>query len=46
MLVQLSSAPTSRKRATVTWPPGAPGVSLKTVYSIGLRLIFDWRHYF
>jgi hypothetical protein len=21
-------------------------VSLKTVYSVGIRLIFDWRYYF
>ena len=27
-------------------PLGAPAPSLKTVYSIGVRLIFDWRHYF
>ena len=32
--------------STVTWPPGAPGVSLETIYSIGLRMIFDWRRYF
>ena len=32
--------------STVTWPPGAPGVKLETIYSIGLRMIFDWRRYF
>jgi len=30
----------------VNSPPGAPSPGLKTVYSIGLRLIFDWRRYF
>jgi hypothetical protein len=30
----------------VASPPGAANVPLKTVYSIGLRLIFDWRRYF
>lgn len=32
--------------AKVTSPQGAANVPLKTVYSIGLRLIFDWRRYF
>ena len=45
-LVQLFVGADVPQRATVTWPPGAPGVKLNTVYSIGLRLIFDWRHYF
>jgi hypothetical protein len=26
-------------------PPGAPPVSLRTVYSLGLRMVFDWRYY-
>ena len=30
----------------VASPAGAANVPLKTVYSIGLRLIFDWRRYF
>jgi hypothetical protein len=30
----------------VNLPAGAPNPGLKTVYSIGLRLIFDWRRYF
>ncbi len=29
----------------VVSPVGAPGVDLDTVYSVGLRLVFDWRHY-
>jgi len=29
----------------VVAPVGAPGVELDTVYSVGLRLVFDWRHY-
>jgi hypothetical protein len=27
-------------------PAGAPMPALQTVYSIGLRLVFDWRYYF
>ena len=27
-------------------PPGAPLPAMQTVYSIGLRLVFDWRYYF
>jgi hypothetical protein len=30
----------------VSAPPGAANVPLKTVYSIGLRLVFDWRRYY
>jgi hypothetical protein len=45
-LVQLFVGADVPHRTTVTWPPGAPGVKLDTVYSIGLRLIFDWRSYF
>jgi hypothetical protein len=26
-------------------PPGSPNVPLKSTYSIGIRGIFDWRHY-
>jgi hypothetical protein len=32
--------------AKVTYPAGAPGVSLERVYTFGLRAIFDWRRYF
>jgi hypothetical protein len=31
---------------SVTNPPGAPSVDLSTVYSLGLRMVFDWRYYF
>lgn len=31
---------------SVVLSPNAPDVDLDTAYSIGLRLIFDWRHYF
>ena len=30
----------------VVYPPGAPGADLDRVYSIGVRLTFDWRRYF
>ncbi|MBL8349664.1 MAG: hypothetical protein JNL87_05075 [Burkholderiaceae bacterium] len=46
VLVQLFAAADLPKATTVTWPPGAPGVRLETIYSIGLRLVFDWRRYF
>ena len=31
--------------ASVQSPPGAPPVDLRTVYSLGLRMVFDWRYY-
>lgn len=30
----------------VAYPPGAPGVDLDPVYSIGVRLVFEWRRYY
>jgi hypothetical protein len=46
VLVQLFAGADVPQSSTVTWPAGAPGAKLETVYSIGLRLIFDWRRYF
>jgi hypothetical protein len=46
VLVQVYVGADVPQSTTVTWPPGAPGVKLQTIYSIGVRLIFDWRHYF
>ena len=31
---------------SVKSPPGAPPVNLDTVYSLGLRMVFDWRYYY
>ena len=31
--------------ASIESPPGASPVDLDTVYSVGLRLVFDWRYY-
>jgi len=30
---------------SVDSPPGAPPVDLRTVWSLGLRMTFIWRHY-
>jgi len=46
VLIQLYASADVPKHTTVTFPVGAPGVKLETIYSIGLRLIFDWRRYF
>jgi len=46
VLIQLYAGAEIPNRAKVTWPPGAPGVKLENIYSIGVRFIFDWRHYF
>jgi hypothetical protein len=46
VLIQLFAGADVPKSTAVTWPLGAPGVKLETIYSIGLRLIFDWRRYF
>ena len=31
--------------ASVVSPPGAPSVDLRDVWSVGVRLVFDWRYY-
>jgi hypothetical protein len=33
-------------KTNVVYPPGAPDIDLDPVYSIGVRLVFDWRRYF
>jgi hypothetical protein len=46
VLVQLFAGADVPQKTTVTWPPGAAPVKFNTIYSIGIRVIFDWRHYF
>ena len=46
VLVQLFAGADVPRGGEVVSPAGDPAISLKTVYSVGLRLIFDWRHYF
>jgi hypothetical protein len=46
VLIQLFAGADVPRSSKVTWPPGAPGVKLDTIYSIGVRVIFDWRSYF
>ena len=46
VLFQLFAGADVPKHTAVTWPPGAPPVKLETIYSIGIRVIFDWRRYF
>ncbi len=41
----LALARASRQRG-VAYPPGAPGVNLDPVYSLGVRLVFEWRRYY
>ncbi len=46
VLIQLFVGADVPQSSKVTWPPGAPAAKLETIYSIGLRMIFDWRRYF
>jgi hypothetical protein len=47
VLIQLYGAADVPRSTSVTYPPGAAqGVKLETIYSIGVRVIFDWRRYF
>jgi hypothetical protein len=44
-IVQLYAGADVPKGVTVISPAGAATPHLKTIYSIGVRLILDWRHY-
>jgi hypothetical protein len=44
-MVQLFTGFTVPYSANVILPAGTPGVDLNTVWSIGLRLVLDWRYY-
>jgi len=46
VLVQLFAAADVPRGGSVSFPPGAPGPQLRTVWSLGLRLVFDWRYYY
>lgn len=45
VLFQLFAAADVPHSASVVSPAGSPTPDLNTVYSIGLRLVFDWRYY-
>jgi hypothetical protein len=46
VLFQLFASAEVPKHTTVTFPAGAPSVKLQTIYSIGFRVLFDWRRYY
>jgi hypothetical protein len=46
LIVQVFAGVDIPSSENVAYPPGAPGVDLDPVYSIGVRLVFDWRRYF
>jgi hypothetical protein len=46
LILQLFGGVDIPNNGNVIFPPGAPGVDLDPVYSIGVRLVFDWRRYF
>jgi hypothetical protein len=45
VLVQVFTALDLPHSADVVSPPGAPGVELHDIWSVGIRLVFDWRYY-
>ena len=45
LLFQLFAAADVPRSASVVSPAGAPVPDLRTVWSVGLRLVFDWRYY-
>ena len=46
VLVQLYAAADVPRGGSVRYPVGLPAAKLETVWSLGLRLIFDWRYYY
>jgi hypothetical protein len=45
VVFQLFAAADVPRSASTTFPVGAPTPDLRTVWSVGLRLVFDWRYY-
>lgn len=45
VLVQLFTSLDVPHSASVVSPPGASPVDLRDVWSVGIRLVFDWRYY-
>jgi len=46
LLFQLFAGADYPRDAKVEFPPGAPAVDLRPVYSVGVRMVFDWRYYY
>jgi hypothetical protein len=46
LIIQLYGGMDDPHGASVVFPAGAPGINMARVYSIGVRLVFDWRRYF
>jgi hypothetical protein len=46
VVFQLFAAADVPRSATTVFPAGAPTPSLQTVWSLGVRLMFDWRFYY
>ncbi len=46
LILQLFGGVDIPKNGKVIFPPGAPAADLDPVYSIGVRVVFDWRRYF
>jgi len=46
ILFQLFAAGDYPYGESVEYPLGAPPVDLRPVYSLGLRMVFDWRYYY
>jgi hypothetical protein len=46
ILFQLFAGADYPRGAKVEYPPGAPAVDLRPVYSVGVRMVFDWRYYY
>jgi hypothetical protein len=45
LVIQLFTAADVPGSASTVFPVGAPTPDLRTVWSLGLRLVFDWRYY-
>jgi hypothetical protein len=46
LMLQLVGGVDIPNGGSVVYPPGAPRADLDRVYSVGVRLTFDWRRYF
>jgi len=45
VIIQLFMSADVPRSASTVFPVGAPTPDLRTVWAVGLRLVFDWRYY-
>jgi len=46
LVIQINAGFDIPGKVTVVYPADSPAPKVKTIWFVGLRIAFDWRHYF